>query len=75
MSKRIQLGDQIFDLSQLSLQGQENFAMLQFSNSRLEEAEAKKAALLRAYNTYVGNLKAEIVKASSGIDLGDLLAD
>lgn len=75
MAKQIKLGDKTYDLSRLSHDGQRIFEMLQFTSQRLEEAQQKEAALMRAKNEYVAELRAEIVKGMSGIDLNALLGD
>lgn len=75
MAKQIKLGDKTYDLSLLGSEGLYRFEMLKYTGQRLEEAKQKEAALKRAKNALVADLRAEIVKGTSGIDLHDLLGD
>jgi hypothetical protein len=75
MVSRIQFGDRIHDLSMLSEHGRATFEMLRFTERRLEDCKAREDALKRAMNVYVAELKAEIVRDNTGIDLSTLFSD
>lgn len=75
MAKKIKLDGKTYDLSLLSDDGLQAFEMLQFASRRIEHAQQREAALKRAKNSYVADVRAEIVKGTSGVDLQDLLGD
>ena len=75
MTERIKFGGKTYDLSVLSAEGRRTLEMLKYTIDRLEVAQQKEAALKRAKNAYVSDLRAEIVKGTSGIDLDALLGD
>lgn len=75
MTNKIKLDGKTYDLSLLSADGLRTFEMLKFASSRLEHAQQRQEALRHAQNSYVDDLRAEIVKGRSGVDLLDLLSD
>lgn len=75
MVKSIKLGDQEYDVSVLSEAGRENLAMFQQVSERLKEAENFHAVLNKARHAYIADLKNEIVKGKSGVDLSALFDD
>lgn len=75
MVSQIQIGDRLHDLSILSEHGRATFEMLGYTEQRLEDCKAREEALKHAMNTYVAELKGEIVKGKTGIDLSTLFSD
>ena len=64
-----------YDSAQLSPTGQAQLAALQYAEAQIRELTNMKALLTRAKNSYVDELKREIIKGKSGVDLGALFSD
>ena len=75
MARKFQLGHRIYDISVLGPKGRKTFDMLEYAKMRLDECQQKEAALKRAHNACVTQLRAEIVTSRSGVNLNDLLGD
>ncbi len=75
MSRRLRIDGVEFDISGLSEQGRKQLAMLQFADSRIAEMTQMLGALTRAKANETEGLRAEIVKAKSGVDLSSFLSD
>ncbi|MHA7852149.1 hypothetical protein [Roseovarius sp.] len=75
MTEHIKFGGKSYDYSLLSAEGRRTLEMLKYTIDRLQEAQQKEEALKRAKNAFVSDLRAEIVKGTSGIDLDALLGD
>ena len=75
MPEYVKFGGKTYDFSLLSAEGRRTFDMLKYTIDRLQEAQKKEEALKRAKNAYVSDLRNEIVKGTSGIDLDALLGD
>jgi len=75
MPEYVKFGGKTYDLAVLSAEGRRTLEMLTYTIDRLEEAQRREEALKRAKNSYVADLRAEIVKGTSGIDLDALLGD
>ena len=75
MTEHIKFGGKSYDYSLLSVEGRRTLEMLKYTIDRLQEAQQKEEALKRAKNAFVSDLRAEIVKGTSGIDLDALLGD
>jgi hypothetical protein len=59
----------------LSEEGSVLVKQLQFTQLRLDELSNQKALMTKAKNAYIADLKMEIVKERSGVDLSALFTD
>ncbi|WP_037296356.1 hypothetical protein [Roseobacter sp. AzwK-3b] len=75
MIKTLKLDDQDYDVSTLSEAGLANLAQFQHVTSQLQEAQNLHAVLTKARHAYIADLKNEIVKGKSGVDLSALFDD
>jgi hypothetical protein len=64
-----------YDSAQLSEAEKAQLAALQHADAQIRELTNMKALLTRAKNSYVEELKREIIKGKSGVDLGALFSD
>jgi hypothetical protein len=64
-----------YKIEDLSLEGERIWTCLFFCLQSLDELNAKHALLMRAKNSYISDLKSEIVEKKSGVDLGALFVD
>ena len=71
----LQLDGVDYDDAQLSDQGQAQLASLRFVDAQIADLKNMTALLTRAKKSYVFELKNEIIKAKSGVDLSALFAD
>ena len=71
MGQKIKLGDNDYDVKNLSDRAQSAFASLQFVNTRIQELDNMQALLQRAKNSYMDSLKQEILSQKSGFLFGD----
>lgn len=71
----LQLGGTSYDLTGLSDEALEQVRGLHMVERELLRAENLKAVLTRAKNGYIADLRQELVKARTGVDLSDLFAD
>jgi len=75
MIKTLKIDDQEYDVSTLSETGRENLAQFQHVTAQLQEAQNFHAVLNKARHAYIADLKNEIVKGKSGVDLSALFDD
>lgn len=68
-------GGAVHDADTLSAQGQATLAALDFVTAQIAEATQLHAALARAHQGYTEDLKREIIKSRSGVDIAALFAD
>ena len=71
MVQKIELDGKLYDLENLSDQEKDMVALLQYSNSRVQELTNMQALLQRAKNSYVESLKKEMLSGKSGFLFGD----
>lgn len=71
MEKKFKLGDQEYDAANLSERGQSTLAHLNFTSVRIQELSNMQALLQRAKNSYVDQLKKEMLSSKSGFSFGD----
>jgi hypothetical protein len=71
----LQLDGVDYDDALLSDQGQAQLASLRFVDAQIADLKNMTALLTRAKKSYVFELKNEIIKAKSGVDLSALFAD
>ena len=75
MSQKISLDDTEYDLASLSDEGRKVLVAYQHATESLQDAINMQALLTRAKNSYVAELKSEMVKGKTGVDLGALFDD
>lgn len=75
MGRKIKLDERIFDADALSPEGKARLAALEFANAQIAELSRLVAALERAHRGYTEDLKREIIKGRSGVDISALFAD
>ena len=75
MTKSVRIDNVEYDMEQLSQAGRDLYERLSFTQSRLQEYNNMLALLMKAKNAYIADLKTEIVKGSTGVDLGALFSD
>lgn len=75
MVQTIRLGDIDYDVSLLDEQGQKTLHLYLHVIQQLQDGTNMMALLTKARNAYISEIKYEIVKAKSGVDLGALLDD
>jgi glutamyl/glutaminyl-tRNA synthetase len=72
MTKSVRIDNVEYDMEQLSQAGRDLYERLSFTQSRLQEYNNMLALLMKAKNAYIADLKTEIVKGRTGVDLGAL---
>ena len=75
MTKRFRIEGVEYDIKQLSQQGRDLCEHLNFTQSSLQELNNMLAVLSKAKNAYISDLKTEIVRGRTGVDLGALFSD
>lgn len=75
MTKRFRIEGVEYDIEQLSQQGRDLYEHLNFTQSSLQELNNMLAVLSKAKNAYISDLKTEIVRGRTGVDLGALFSD
>ena len=75
MTKRFRIEGGEYDIEQLSQQGRDLCERLNFTQSSLQELNNMLAVLSKAKNAYISDLKTEIVRGRTGVDLGALFSD
>lgn len=75
MSRRFRIDGVEYDASGLSEEGLALVERLTFAQLTLQELSNRQALLTKARNAYIADLKIEIVKGRTGVDLGSLFAE
>jgi hypothetical protein len=75
MPKSFTLEGKKYSVDDLSESGRKIWSKFFFSLQSLDELNAKHALLMRAKNSYISDLKSEVVEKKSGVDLGALFVD
>ena len=75
MVKTLRIDGRDYEFSSLSTAGRLNLVRFQYATAQLEEAENLYAVLTKARHAYIADLKNEIVKGKSGVDLSALFDD
>ena len=75
MSQKFSLDGEEYDISTLSDEGKNLIAALDSVNKQLQYASNMRAILTRAKNSYISELKSEVVKGKTGLDLSDLFSE
>ena len=66
MSQNFKLGDSVYAVENLDGNAKEIYTLLQFATRRVKELEGMCAILQQAKNSYVKNLKTEMLSKKSG---------
>ncbi len=72
MSQRINLDGVEYETSSLTDNGKSILASLQEASARLQELQNLQAIFTRAKRSYIDELKREIIKGKSGVDIATL---
>ena len=75
MSQRFRMDGVEYGTEGLSQEGRDLAARLTFARLTLQELSNQQALLTKAKNAYIADLKTEIVKGRTGVDLGALFSD
>lgn len=75
MVQHVRLDDRDYDVGLLSQEGLQTLALYQYATQQYQETTNMLALLTKARNAYIAELKYEIVKGSSGVDLDALFDD
>jgi hypothetical protein len=75
MNPRFTLDGNSYELRGLSPEGQDVLNRLNFTSTSLHELRSQLALLKRAKNAYIEDLKLEIVRGRTGINISDLFDD
>lgn len=75
MFEKVVLDGVEYDTGQLSSEGKALLAAYSFADRQLQEALSMRAVLTRARNSYIAELKSEMVKGKTGLELSDLFGD
>jgi hypothetical protein len=75
MTKRFRIEGVEYDMEKLSQEGRDLCESLRFTQSTLQELSNMLALLTKARNAYIADLKTEIVKGRTGVDLDALFSD
>lgn len=71
MVKKIQLNDKQYDVSNISDEGKRTIRSLNFVDKKLKELIALKIIINRAKQSYISDLKKEIVSKKAGLVFSD----
>jgi len=75
MTPLVKINGAELDTSRLSPEGQRLVGLMRFAQQRLQDLASELALLETARQVYLTTLKAEIVKARTGVDLHDLFGN
>ena len=75
MSRSFRIDGVEYDVDELSAEGSALVDRLMFVQRQTVELFNEQAVLNKAKNAYIADLKAEIVKGRTGVDLGVLFRD
>ena len=64
-----------YDISTLSAEGRAALERVRSCDARMAELRNMRALLVRAKNSYLSELRSEIVAGKSGVDLASLFSD
>ena len=72
MSKKIKLDDELYAFENLNDRAQEAYEALEFTNKRLTELIDLKSVLQTAKDSYINNLKKEILASKAGFSIDEV---
>ena len=65
--KKMKIGEEFYDIDQLSEKGTQYLSSLEFSDARIKDLKNFSAILLRAKNSYIKELRSEVLASKSGL--------
>jgi hypothetical protein len=75
MSNKIEIEGIEYNTEEFSPKALEILKYLTFSELKLREMSNRNALMIKAKNAYISDIKREVIKNKSGIDLSKLLED
>ena len=69
MIQKLKLGDQEYEVDNLSKQAKSTFLLYQFANQKIHELKNLQAVLQRSKNSYIESLKKEMLSQKAGLSL------
>ena len=75
MAQKVSLDGVEYEISNLSSEGKNLLVAYQHVTKQIQDAVNMQAILTRAKNSYISELKSEMVKGKTGLDLSDLFGD
>jgi hypothetical protein len=75
ISKKIEIEGTEYKTEELSSKAIQILKHLTFSEQKLREMVNRKALMTKARNAYISDIKKEVIKIKSGIDVSKLLID
>lgn len=75
MIKQFRLDGADYDVGAMSTQGKRLIESLTFAQLQIRALTNQKALLTKARNAYIAELKLEMVKGRTGVNLGALFSD
>lgn len=72
--KKIKIGDKEYDITKMNKESQKIYRQFLYTNRRLSELQNTVKVLNKAKNGYIADIKAEIIKNKTGIDIENLLS-
>ncbi len=75
MVKALKIEGKDFDVSKLSDAGRRTLSNYMYVVKQLQTAENMHAVLIKARNAYIADLRNQMIRGKTGIDLSALLSD
>lgn len=75
MVKALKIDGKDFDVSKLSDAGNKTLSNYMYVVKQLQAAENMHAVLIKARNAYIADLRNQMIRGKTGIDLSTLLSD
>ena len=75
MVKTMQIEGKDYDVAALSNEGRKTLTNYMHVKRQLQDAENMHAVLIKARNAYIADLKNQMIRGKTGIDLSTLLSD
>ena len=75
MTRRFRIDGAEYKSEELPEKGKAIFELMAFSKVRLQELKNRQVLMTEVKNGYITDLKTEIVKGRTGVDLGALFSD
>jgi hypothetical protein len=75
MNQRFRIDGAEYDMQNFTQEVRNLVAQLNFTILALQELSNQQALFMKAKNAYIADLKSEIVKGRTGLDLGAMFSD
>lgn len=75
MGQKIKIDGVEYDTDHLSDGAKKLLSLYKHANAQYQEAINMRAVMTRAKNSYLSELKSEVVQGKTGLDLSDLFSD